>query len=163
MDFNAIWAQIEPYVTWFLSTGIGGFITYLLARLLARKWFKANDVDNFISNVVNGISGKTMNLDITAYTTKQLAAMEAALKNSVMAEQQAVKEQMDSICKVLIDLSEIYQKRMITQEDQDRLKVDSEGLKTVGTEKKLESMKIVLEPAKPQEKGAEKPSMVNFD
>lgn len=160
MDFNAIWAQIEPYVTWFLSTGVGGFLTYFLARLLARKWFKANDVDNFISNVVNGISGKTMNLDITAYTTKQLAAMEATLKNSVMAEQQAVREQMNNICKVLIDLSEIYQKRMITQEDQDRLKVDSEGLKTAGTETKMESMKIVLEPAAASE---DKPSMVNFD
>lgn len=167
MDFNAIWAQIEPYVTWFLSTGIGGFLTYLLARLLARKWFKANDVDNFISNVVTGLTGKTLDIDFTAYTEKQLSEMQKALQSTFEERQKDIEKKTQEMIAVMKDLSAIYlRSKIITDEDRAKLQahVDELPEETPQVEEpRKEPMKIMLEPAKPQEKGAEKPSMVNFD
>lgn len=164
MDFNAIWAQVEPYVTWFLSTGVGGFLTYFLARLLARKWFKANDVDNFISNVVTGLTGKTLDIDFTAYTERQLGEMQKALQATFEERQKDMEEKTQEMIAVMKDLSGIYlRSKLITDEDRAKLQAHVDELPEAEPqveEPKKEPMKIVLEPAVTAE---DKPSMVNFD
>lgn len=164
MDFNEIWAQIEPYVTWFLSTGIGGFLTYFLARLLARKWFKTNDVDNFISNVVTGLTGKTLDIDFTAYTAKQLTEMQKALQSTFEERQKDIETKTQEMIEVMKDLSTIYlRSKLITDEDRAKLQAHTDALPETTVQTKApgkEPMKIVLEPAETSE---DKPSMVNFD
>ena len=164
MDFNAIWAQVEPYVTWFLSTGVGGFLTYFLARLLARKWFKANDVDNFISNVVTGLTGKTLDIDFTAYTERQLGEMQKALQATFEERQKDMEKKTQEMIAVMKDLSGIYlRSKLITDEDRAKLQAPVDELPEAEPqveEPKKEPMKIVLEPAVTAE---DKPSMVNFD
>ena len=129
MDFNAIWAQVEPYVTWFLSTGVGGFLTYFLARLLARKWFKANDVDNFISNVVTGLTGKTLDIDFTAYTERQLGEMQKALQATFEERQKDMEKKTQEMIAVMKDLSGIYlRSKLITDEDRAKLQAHVDEL-----------------------------------
>lgn len=161
MDFNTIWAQVEPYVTWFLSTGIGGFLTYFLARLLARKWFKTNDVDNFISNVVTGLTGKTLDIDFTAYTAKQLAEMQKALQSTFEERQKEIETRTQEMIDVMKDLSTIYlRSRLLTDEDRAKLQAHTDAFpdSTKNEEPAKEPMKIVLAPA-----AEDNSDMVNFD
>lgn len=89
MDINTIWAVVEPYITGIAGTATGGLIVGIICRLLQGKLLRRLDVGDIADKVAGRLTGKTLNIDVTAVTEKRLDKIEAKLSKKV----EAIEEQ----------------------------------------------------------------------
>lgn len=167
MDINAIWAAVEPYVMAVLGTGIGGTIVGIICRILQSKLLRKLDVngiaDKVSAQVQKGLTGKTLNIDVTAVTEKKLDKIEIKLNKKleqIQTETAAYKYLLTQIGVAVAhfkSLSEAEKKNLteaIKALDNAYKPPEPEQVVTV----KLEPLEI----DKPDEENEEEPSLINF-
>lgn len=87
MDINTIWAAIEPYIMTVVGALGGGTVVFALVRSLVggfvKKFAAKYDMDDMASKVASKMTGKTLNIDVTAVTEKRLDKIDKKLTKQV--------------------------------------------------------------------------------
>lgn len=87
MDINQIWQTVEPYVLAIVGALGGGTAVYALVRVLMGKVinrFTAKyDINDMAEKVAAKLTGKTVNIDVTALTEKKLEKIAKTLDKRI--------------------------------------------------------------------------------
>ncbi|MCH5165657.1 MAG: hypothetical protein J1G01_04580 [Clostridiales bacterium] len=84
---NEIWQTVQPYILTIVGALGGGFIIYVIARILLgqliNKASSVYDVDAIAKKVADKLGGKTINVDITSIVEKRLKEISDVLSEKV--------------------------------------------------------------------------------
>lgn len=87
MDINAIWQIVEPWVTVVLAAVSAVVSICITVKARLKKWnfslMESYDPREIASRVADKLSGKTLNIDVTAVTEKKLDKIEQKLNKRV--------------------------------------------------------------------------------
>ncbi len=87
MDINAIWQIVEPWVTVVLAAVSAVVSICITVKARLKKWnfslMERYDPREIASSVADKLSGKTLNIDVTAVTEKKLDKIEQKLNKRV--------------------------------------------------------------------------------
>lgn len=168
MDINMIWNAIEPWVTVVLAALSAAVSIILTAKTWLGKWnvrlmerYNTNDV---ASKVAEQLSGKTLNIDVTAVAEKKLDKIEQKLNKKV----EAIYETISTYSRILAQIGAGVAKfKSLTAEERqaliDSVKALDSGYTPPEPEQvitvKLEPISVTPPESEPVEEDA---SIINF-
>ena len=140
MDFSQI-EWLETALNWTVG-GVSVFTILVIATKII-GWLKKNNLSALMQNFVETLTGKEINIDLTVLAEKKFAE----LNKKVEAELKDIETKINAQSNVLVDIADIVSGSKLASEAQiNKIKQDSEPIRTSEPAPVREVVKIKLEP-----------------
>lgn len=168
MDINAIWQVIEPWVTVILAAVSAVVSVCITVKARLQKWnisfLERYDINDMASKVATQLSGKTLNLDVTAIAEKKMDKIEQTLNKKVMAISELLSRQSYALAKIGVAMARF---KSLTDEERQGLQDAIKALDSNYTPSEPEEIITVkLEPISTEsiksDNADEQDSIINF-
>lgn len=151
MDFNALWAIVEPYVIMLATTVSGGLISSVAVKAFASKMIQRLNANFIIKKVTEGVVaaliGGELNIDITALVGDKLTELVNKITAEIVkrVEEQGIK--IDNVAKLTVSTADVIRNlKAASPEQQQRIDLNAEAIRVEAPAKPKEITKIKLTP-----------------
>lgn len=125
MNFNEIWALLEPYILPIFEGGVISAIVALLAKsalnAVSQKWANKLDISNVADKVASKLVSSSLNVDLTSITEKQIKASVRLLEKSVVSEIASLKDTVAKQNETLCIVGELLANKTTTSAKKEQL------------------------------------------